>query len=365
LTSMLKKAQDETEMEFNGGVAVFCKSPDPHQLAKHFRNLYDPPGKFYFVYFSDDSCLAMRQPDGSVKWYNLDISSCDASHGPGLFKALRSVVPDGQCRRDMDILIRQCSAPLKIVSRVNPNHKIKLIPTVPKLFTGSTITTAINNLANLLICLSITTTYDPNSPTDPSGQNLSMVEAAANCGYILTGCKPLEIFEDVQFLKHSPIFDCNGNIQPMLNFGVLLRASGTCEGDLPGHGDILERARAFQRGLLLGSYPYASFELLTEMRNAMGLGPIVTSDVFEWKVLSDVSYPAFFVPTENIMKRYRLDAEDYASLLDFARSDVSTFYSSPGATKVLSVDYGMETIEKEDLTYVCFQTVQPGTASLT
>jgi hypothetical protein len=354
LTSIIKKAQDETTVQFNGGHAVFCKSPDPNQLAIHFRNLYDPPGKFYFVYFSDDSCLAVRQSDGSVKWYNLDISSCDASHGPAIFDSLRLIIPSGRARDDIDILIKQCASPLKIVSRVNPQHKIKLIPKTPKLFSGSTITTAINNLANLLIALSITSKYVENSPIDLNGENLSMVKAAADVGYILTGCRPLEMFEDVQFLKHSPVFDANGIIHPMLNLGVLLRASGTCQGDLPGRGDLKVRARAFQRGLLQGSYPYADFEILQCMRNAMGLGPITTSDTFEWKVTDD-KYPPFFVPTENILRRYRLSGDEYLSLLDFARSDVFTFYSSPGATKVLFVDYGLKTIENENLVYRCYQ----------
>jgi hypothetical protein len=359
LTSVLKKAQDETEIDFNGGTAVFCKSPDPHQMAKHFRLLHNPPGKFYFVYFSDDSCLAIRQNDGTVKWYNLDISSCDASHTELLFSALLDLVPPGQARHDMELLIKQCSAPLKIVSRVNKKHKIKLIPKSPKLYSGSTLTTAINNLANLLIALAITSSYDPLSVHDKDGQNLSMVAAAARVGYILTGCNPLEHFEDVQFLKHSPIFDVNGDIHAMLNLGVLLRASGTCEGDLPGRGDIAPRARAFQRGLLLGAYPHASFEILETMRSAMGLGPIVMSNAFEWKVVTpDEPYPNFHVPAINIMRRYRLNQAEYDSILDFARCDVGYFYSSPGATKILEKDYGLETIEHEDIEYVCFQSAE-------
>lgn len=354
VTNYLKTAQDETKIELEGGTFVFCKSPDPFALKEHFDKLYNPPGRFYFLYFSDDSCLSIRNPvTGKVDYYNLDISSCDASHGPAIFEALEKIMPPGWAKHDMKLLIDQCSLPLRIVSRADPRNKIYLKPTFPKLMSGSTITTAINNLANLMIGLSIVRSYEGFHPRNI--ENPSMVTAAAQAGYILTGCTPLETFQDVQFLKHSPVLDTNGDWQPMLNLGVLLRASGTCNGDLPGSGSLELRARAFQRGLLLGAYPYASCEVIDEMRAAMGEGPVTMTNVFDHKVTEGSDkFPHYRLDSEEIRRRYRLNDSEYADLLDFSRSDVFTFHNSPALSKILEKDYGLSCVEKEDFTYSAF-----------
>lgn len=356
VTSFLKRAQDEAPLEIHGGTVAFCKSPDPFALKRHFDNLFDPPGKFYLVYFSDDSCLAVRnERTGNVEWYNLDISSCDASHGPALFDALLNVVPAGRPREDIQLLVNQCKKTLKIVSCSDRTKKIKLIPTVPKLMTGSTLTTAINNLASLLIAVALVEGY-PHRAAPLDGEDPALVEAAASAGYILTGCKPLKNFEDVQFLKHSPVLDEKGNWQPMLNLGVLFRASGTCDGDLPGRGPLIERARAFQRGLIRGAYPYCRSEIVDCMSAAMGEGLYVQSEAFAYKVTEDAgTYPPFRADTTSIRKRYNLDEDEYQSVLRFARAPPFTFHSGPGLDKFLRKDYDMETVEVEDVKYVTQQ----------
>jgi len=155
-TDFLKRAMSMENVEINGGVMAFCKSPDPVELKKHFDLLHDPPGRFYFLYFSDDSCLAIRNPvTGRVDWYNLDISSCDASHGPGMFGAYSKLYPDGHPRHDAQRLVSQCELPVRINSVSDPTNVLRLKANRPILYSGSTITTGINNLACLLIMLSI------------------------------------------------------------------------------------------------------------------------------------------------------------------------------------------------------------------
>ena len=266
ITNYLKTAQAAEVIEAEGGEFVFCKSPDPFELEKHFNNLINPKGRFYFVYFSDDSCLSIRGEDGVVRLYNLDISSCDASHGPAVFDALIALMPNAQTRADMSKLVQQCQLPLRIVSNANKNHVVFLKPRWPKLLSGSTITTAINNLANFAIAMAIVRGY-ALAPDDV--ENPSMVRAAASVGYILTGCKPLAGPHQLQFLKHSPVQDCEGKWRPMLNLGVLVRASMTCDGDFPGRGPLKPRIEAFQRGLLKGAYPYCRFDILNEMTRAV------------------------------------------------------------------------------------------------
>lgn len=351
LTSLLKHAQNDEPIEYDGGLFAFCKSPDPFQLKRHFELLRNPPGRFYFLYFSDDSCLSIRDKNGDVQWFNLDISSCDASHGPELFKALIDLMPTDSSRHDMKLLVRQCKAKLRVVSYANKANYIKLQPTEELLMTGSTLTTGVNNLASLLIALSIVRSY----VAVPAGEvNQGMVDAAARSGYLLTGCTALEYFEDVQFLKHSPVMDVKGEWHPMLNLGVLYRASGTCKGDVPGSRKLPLSVRFtdFQRSLLQGAYPYLSFDILNNMRATSGPGLVYIVKEFDWKVVEEADkYPHTYIPHDSIMRRYRLEWAEYLELLEVATYGFGWYFNTTGASKVLTKDYDLVTVENNPVPY--------------
>lgn len=350
ITNFLKEAQNDNPLSFLGGHFVFCKSPDPFALARHFEALRNPPGRFYFLYFSDDSCLAIRNPlTGEVDFYNLDISSCDASHGPDIFQFLEDIMPIGWPKHDVQILVDQLRLPLRVRSRDDPTIKMYINHKHPILMSGSTLTTAVNNIANLLIGVSLVSNY---SGRLYQGENPEMVAAAAEAGYILTGCTPLTCFQDVQFLKHSPVRDVYGAWHPMLNLGVLIRASMTCNGDLPGRGPLKQRAEAFQRGLLSGAYPYTRFQILSKMWSAVGVGHIEKSDTFDWKVVWDGKYQPYVLDDEDVKIRYRLDQAEYDDLLSFAQLPVFHYMHSDGVTKVLEKDYGLATTERNSSVYV-------------
>lgn len=351
LTSLLKQAQNDEPIEYDGGTFAFCKAPDPFELRRHFEFLCNPPGRFYFLYFSDDSCLAIRDEHGDVQWFNLDISSCDASHGPALFKALVNLMPTDHSREDMKALVKQCKSALRVVSVANKDNRIKLQPLEELLMSGSTLTTAINNLASLLIALSIVRTYKAG----PVGVvNSGMVNAAARVGYMLTGCTPLEFFEDVQFLKHSPVMDQKSEWHPMLNLGVLYRASGTCKGNVPGPKTLTleQRFVDFQRSLLRGAYPYLTFDILHNMRESTGPGLVYKVTDFEWKVTEgSEKYPHTFIPHDSIMRRYRLEWHEYVELLEVATYGYGWFFNTTGASKVLQKDYDLATVEDNPVEY--------------
>jgi len=351
LTSLLKHAQNDEVIEYEGGQFAFCKSPDPFELKKHFELLRNPPGRFYFLYFSDDSCLAIRDKKGDVQWFNLDISSCDASHTKHLFDTLRDLMPTDSSRHDMKALIKQCKAVLRVVSYANKDNKIKLRPVEELLMTGSTLTTAINNLANLFIGLSIVHEFDAVGVGEV---NRGMVASAAKAGYILTGCSAVEYFEDVQFLKHSPVQDERGEWHPMLNLGVLYRASGTSKGDVPGKKTVsLEtRCRDFQRSLLQGAYPYLTFDILQCMRKESGDGKCYAVKEFDWKVTDNAKdYPHTYIPPESIIRRYRLEWTEYLELLEMATYGYGWFFNNTGASKVLTKDYDLETVDENPVEY--------------
>lgn len=336
-TKVMKHAQASEPFEYLGGVMCFVASPDPFALENAFLKLIECPARYVFIFFSDDSCLSIRI-GARILTVNMDISSCDASHSPQLFITSKLLFPK-HMRRHIQLLIDQCKLPLKIKDCNDSKNIVVLIPNDPKLYSGSVLTTFLNNLANMSICMAISET-EVNGPDD-------IVAAALRAGYIVT-CDVAEIPEQIQFLKHSPVRDINGFWRPLLNFGVILRSSGMCDGDLPGSGPILPRALAFQRGLLHGAYPRCHFPILDAMKKAVGDGRIEEKAVklFEYKVVVNTEYPVFSVHADDFSRRYSLTAFDHDLLLSLS---IHSFgYSiNTDAVRIIGLrDYGIDTTEQ-------------------
>lgn len=338
LTSFMKKAMAKHVLNVGGGQIHFCPTPTPSALETVFNNLITPAQRFYFVLFSDDSCLSIRTKDGRVLRFNVDISSCDASHTYHLFEQLKNLFP-GDLRAEVQQLIDQCRTTIEIYDLFNRKRKVKLIPNSPRLYSGSTLTTILNNLANILIAISISQ-VDINCAQD-------VIDAAKRVGYIVT-CDDCTDWHKLQFLKHSPVRCTDGVIRPLLNLGVLLRLSGTCKGDLPGTKSqtLAERGKNFQASLLRGAYPKANFKLLRNMRANAGLETEacnkVVSTMLEYKVIADEDYPSFEVDSHEVWKRYDLTPLQVAELEDdFGSCKFSDHYCSPGTAVVLNLDYGL------------------------
>jgi len=355
LCERMKIAMAAEKIHINGGDIWFIKSPEPGIMKEAFEMLYNPPGRFFFCYFSDDSVLAIRDKNGKVHWYCLDIVSCDTSHDARLFKAVGWTIPI-VALRDWKRVVAQCKSPLKLRSLVDKKVTVVVVPEDPLLKSGVTATGLVNGVADELIPISI-------SECDyVDGESIRA--ACERVGYIVTGWEQeCEVFEDVQFLKHSPVRDRNGGWSAMLNLGCFLRASGTCKGDLPGRGPLKERADAFQSGLLQGAYPRTNCTALDNMRQTYAhVKTPVMSDTFKWKVhdlgveptefnMVDVHHDSRIVNAvdSSIYARYRLDpAEiDYFENV-FCRSGFQTFHNHSCLTKILDKDYsGMQTLASE------------------
>ena len=343
-TAVARKAY--TTVDFS---LKFVMKPDHSELQYVFDQLINPDHRVFFVYHSDDACVAIRV-GGVVYRFNLDISSCDASHSPALFNQLKKTA--NKHEPTMTRLVEQCQLPCEIRSRQRKkNGRVKKLVLKTKdgrarLYSGSTLTTLLNGLANLNIGLSIT------QATIPDGATMAQVavilkEAAARVGYIIT-VQCCEIVEDLQFLKHSPTLTSEGEYAPMLNLGVLLRASGVCKGDLPGRGDLARRGKFFQAALINGAYPRSHSTFIDTMRHQAGpLNPNITTDQFSYKVTQTDHHT--FVDS-SIYRRYRLSTEQVSQLLVFASSGFGYQTANPGLSSVLNVDYGLECINRYPLT---------------
>lgn len=334
-TELLKESMANNDVQVNGGTIRFVKTPDPTVLQDVFEKLINPPGKFYFVYFSDDSCYSIRRDDGRVDVYNVDISSCDSSHTEALFEALYEVAPFA-VRDTIRRLIEQCQLPMRLQS-IDREHTVLLKPCGPVLYSGSTLTTLINNLANLAIALAVT-----------SDTNRAIEEAAASVGYVITleKCKQPE---DIQFLKCSPVATADG-WKSVLNLGVLLRLSGICKGDLPGRGDVKVRAAKFQGQLLHGYMTHMRLKELDAMRRRF---PIKDSDIFIKKAVEKElgnkmsTTEEFSVELSAVLKRYDLSETETADVEEFFRADLGQALGGDGLDKILKKDYGLGLVDSQ------------------
>jgi hypothetical protein len=346
LTESMKHAFAQNFTTTDGHQFEFLPAPSAAEMTRIFRLLYNPPHRSYFVYFSDDSCYSVHTPDG-VKRFNVDIGKCDISHTPALFDLLESLTPPAH-RENMRRLIAQCAADLSITAPEQnlPNTFGKLRVLLrsrnqePHLLSGSTLTTLINDLA----CVLIVSTF--NQVRYPSKENLEA--AARRCGYIVT-VEVCRTVQDVQFLKHSPVINTSGELEAMLNLGVLLRASGTCRGDLPGRGDIVLRARQFQRMLLQGMYPRAHFPLLDAMKSHVASA--VAPDKLTGQILARIgtshrpppSLTEQYFSSSEIGKRYGLNDADMRELTQLlGGAGYGDTISCHAARVILLKDYGLE-----------------------
>jgi len=338
-----KNAMSSNDLVLTNGVAHFCSVPSAESLVNVFTNLIEPSTTFYLAYFSDDSCLSIRSPDGNTHIFNVDISSCDASHR-SIFSLLLDLAPPA-LKHDVSVLIDQLSLPIRIESSELDAHGKNFFLTgqftCPRLFSGSVVTTTLNNLAELLFACALDEVDWANDNATIQNQ---VVAAFQSVGYMCT-MQPCHIPGHLQFLKHSPTFDTSGELHAVLNIGVLLRLSGTCTYDLPGRGDIRERARAFQASLLHGIYLNTHFTLIDRMRRScssrLPVDLTLAASHIDGKDVVRETTPTYFDDHE-LYSRYSLFPHEITELNDFlGHAGYGDSVSCTAIDKILALDYSL------------------------
>lgn len=244
-------------------------------------------------------------------------------------------------RSDIQALIDQCTLPIRIRSCIHPKMSVVLRPKFPHLYSGSTMTTPVNNVA------SITLGYALTLPAIIDEK--AFVDSAASCGYKITGVEPVP-FHELQFLKHSPTF-VGGQLHALINFGVFLRASGTIKGDYPGRGPLVPRMRSFQKALIAGVYPYVSCPFVDAMRKTFAAAQdskesqTYVADLMKRKVVS-LERKTIRLTDAEFFQRYQPTAVDLSDAHLFATSDVCTSSNFPFFSRVLELDYQLTTTNK-------------------
>lgn len=207
----------------------FVGTPNLNVLQTVFKELCETTS-IYYAFFSDDSCIGLRCSDGHFL-ANMDIKCADGSAGVKIFDSLLQVTAGTQFHEVMKNCVEQCRKPLKLS---NPffNYYMTAEPLArPILYSGSVLTTLVNNFGNLLIYSVIQDWLDSLDCLPSYAEVVDKIPHLARlAGYNVT----LDICRDsydLQLLKFSP---GSYDYIPYLNLGPILRAIGSSDGDLPG-----------------------------------------------------------------------------------------------------------------------------------
>lgn len=305
-------------------------------LSAAFTYIQDPPRTYTALVYSDDAVLAIQQR-GVTTWYNLDISSCDKSHGSALFQSFLECVP-GPLRQEVGWLYSQLRAPMQVRSPGDMRQRFLIRPNHITMYSGTTLTTCVNTHALTLIIIAISRAM----AITPA----QIMAAAASIGYIVT-CQHAPRLEQVQFLKYSPIRDVDGVYQPVLNLGVYLRSAGQVYGELPGCADIPRNTRAehAHAALLKCMWPNTHFPMLTAGRDRY---PNTTEKAMKAPTASLVhrvvgNWPTLRFTDESILTRYGLEQTDPIAIRNIFAGPLFYLYTGTDVDTVLRLDYDLTT----------------------
>jgi len=330
-----KKSIADKILRYNGWVYVFCGTPEPDLVMKYmdmiWHNRLDADG--YHLVFSDDSVIA-TYVDGDWRVFNADISTCDASHTSSLFTFLMDFFDAPESVRD--VLNKQVMADIRVGVKKAP--PVFMRPRGFYLQSGSVMTTLINTIAQLVMfsCL-CSRTYNVEA---------DIIRAAADTGYVIT-LERCILYEDIQFLKMSPTRSISGSYHACLNLGVILRASGTCRGDVPKFRKrrCLEvDALHFQHNLMSGMLNRIYHEHLN-LLSPYG----VDRSEYKLKIAQEYVNAIRYMTAgpciaynDDIYRRYRLTTSEIAELnYFFANTKYGDVAYGTSIDKILSKDYGL------------------------
>lgn len=315
-----------------GCSATFVSSPSPEVMPKIFEAIHTGDEKVHIVYFSDDAVISVKQPDGSRHTYNMDIKSADRSHHDPVFHALGLCIDDGSAFADYHRRnISQCILNLSVR---RGQAKQSYHTQEHTLFSGSTLTTLVNNMANLGIFAALV-----DSP-----RGTSVASAALRAGYIVTGVDLADrctCIEDIQFLKHScSVIDNKYNV--WLNIGVILRTLGNCKQDLPvskKKASMQEKAHDFNYSLVQSFRHSGDHPILEMLQRKFSRGILV--DVSKHLPYHG-AHGCGDLTAADICHRYKCD--------EWALDEFCHLYSTSGygdsvnclfVRQVMKIDYGL------------------------
>jgi len=313
------------DLVFGRGKVKFVKSPNFETLSCAFNDLIIGD---CFYFHSDDSCLSLKCSDGVLRM-NMDIAQCDSTQGPMVFQTFCEMVPSIYLTTAFDLL-RQCMC----VAQLGYGHtKMLFQPYWYFEYSGTTLTTLLNNIANFCIGVQLMDiSFGSIAQT-----TLKIKEILDVCGWSVTFDVCTHI-EEIQFLKCSPFLVASGLYSPFLNFGVILRVLGQKYGDLDGSGDIEIRGYNHNSGVVRGLI-HAGRSSLMDLLERMFCADVKAVDINATKFLGDLRME--YAIEDSIVRRYGITVGMYHELLTLiASSGHGDLIHCRASDMILHKDYG-------------------------
>lgn len=358
LIPVIKHAFSESVM-IGGSVLKFVYSTDKEELDSLFGEIDASPYDHY-VFFSDDMCCKITV-NGKTRWFNLDISSCDSSNGTAVFdRVVWFFNQNLEFERLLTKAVMQCSQRLVIFHPAGKkyNENITARPTTPIEFSGTQLTTSLNNIAASSICISLIYHLNIERTIRPECEidiDEVVARAALAVGYEVTVDKCRSLV-DVQFLKHSFYHDDTGVVRSFVNAGALLRSFGTCWMDLPFNsklGESITTAAEMRNWQTLQGFRNSGLDLITK---PLLQSPCAVRHAGHQQLLNRMSNESHYktylheekarlpVPTLHFMERYNLDASELEELVTLlSEAQVGHLLSCNAIDKIMNKDYGYPT----------------------
>lgn len=326
----------------------YVKSADKRSLSDAFTLLVNPgENKIFFVLHSDDSCVSADCSDGVV-YFNGDIKACDGSHRTIMFNTLFRLLAYSEGIKNvhhdaLERAFKYLKQDLVVKYKKDRKQKVKYKFETMRLYSGSTLTTIVNNFANELIAIKLALLV-PN-PREITGAQFRAfyVQAGEEVGYILKVCD-CSCPEQLQFLKHSPSLVDDVWV-PWVNLGTFVRGFGTFAGDMPHKsGKYKEAAEDFVSEVVVaranwGNHSFNdSFKHLiktvTKQRSR-------TNRVIAEQKEKSIGFMQQRIGIDCLAKRYGCQIVELEQLCDsISRSGVGDIVYHPVVQKIYECDYG-------------------------
>jgi len=332
----------------NNLTSEYVKTASHENLSRVLGGLLNAEhGKIYFVYSSDDSCVGAGCKDGTV-YFNGDVRACDGSHRTAFFNLVEQflTVTDGlnnahaaSVRRAMSYL------KLPLVMR-NPEvyrEKVTYVFNTMRLYSGSSLTTTMNNFANLFISFALERRApDPSKMTKAEFKHAYLM-AGEDVGYLLK-VDACEFPEDLMFLKHFPSV-IDGTVVPVVALGSWVRGFGTFVGDLPGRktDGIRKRAKAFVNDVVVSRDNWGNHSLRDSFQHLRcNHSVVMTGNAYREALTSrSIGSTNIRIPDESLQRRYRISSSELQHLCSLIRTaDVGTVICDSTAHAMYIKDYG-------------------------
>jgi len=326
--------------------ATYVKRSTDTDLVHTFESLQNPVG-IQFFYHSDDSCVAAHCRDGLFMG-NGDVKQCDGSHRTAMFASLERLLTkrmgvETPQAHAIHRAFKYLRSPMEFRNRNNRREKIRYKYTHTRLYSGSVLTTTVNNYANLLIALCLGRLVPEPLAVSKAEFQRAYEAAGVMAGYQLK-MQVCDTVEELQFLKHSY---CPINRGVYMNLGTWFRGFGTFSGDLPGHGAFAERARVFVSEVVRGRSTWGKHIISEGMSGLISNRRMTETEERRYaSFLNDdrnkcLSASPSTIDISTLTRRYKCSPSELVTLGKVLRGlDVYHVCSNPLVQRFYDVDYG-------------------------